>query len=421
MTSQVRPKILWISHFPPFPPKGGASQRSYNMLKELSSYADITLIALAGRSRLLANYADEGLALAEMTRALGALCAQVILVPHGRLGRQSNRLLMALKSLALNQAYDVAWLRSSKFAEELKAVLAGTSFDVIHVDTIGMWQYVQRENGYVVLNHHNIESHMMSRRAAKRHLIARFYLEHQAEKLRRLEQKACTAVDMNVTCSEMDSQRLRRHADANCHVIPNGVDTDYFTRSRPYTPSSDPRLIFVGGLDWYPNREAVDYLIADIWPAVIKLIPQSRLTIVGRGRSPLLEKAASMSTDISLAGFVADVRPYLEDASVFVCPIMDGGGTKLKVLDAFSMGVPVVATPASIEGIDAVRGKHYLSAETADQFAECILSLATRPDLATRLSACARELIDSKYAYRIISKDLKKIYCQSVGHSSHHA
>lgn len=405
-----RIRVLWLSHFAPYPPKGGADQRSYNMIKELSGIADITLVALAGRAKVEAFYPTLEQGLLEIELEMKKLCREVILIPHGLPGRSINRIFMAARSLLLRKAYDVECLRSSAFTHALDSILLRSVFEVVHVDTIGMWQYANDLLPLKILNHHNIESHMMERRADKSSLPLRFYLANQANKLRKLESEVCDQAHLNLTCSDLDSKRLQLRASARCEAVPNGVDTDYFSRKKAYVPERPAKLIFVGGLDWYPNKEAVDYFFNLIWPTLQTSLPLATIKIVGRGRNDAAERAASLSDRVVITGFVQDVRPHLEQATIFVCPITDGGGTKLKLLDAFAMGLPVVAHPVASEGIDAIDGVHFLGASSPEEFVAAISKIEQNAELALRLSENARSLIEQKYAYNVIRAQIHRIY-----------
>ena len=404
-------KILWLSHFAPYPPKGGASQRSYNMLKQLSKYADVSLLSLAPYSKIASFFNNYEAGMEEIEHELGKYCDEIRLIPHGRHKRQTAKTLNALKSLVRNDPYDVVCLESKELETSLTKALAENNYDAIHLDTIGLWPYVANLDIPLILNHHNIESQMLQRRASKTSWPLSQYIRSQESKLQKLEIQAGAKARINVTCSRDDGQRLSELGIDNVAEVPNGVDLSYFTRRQNYQATeSGIDLIFAGGLEWYPNRDAMIFFAKKVWPQ-LKAKPQAAtMTVVGRGSIPLLNNIAATDSSFKVAGFVPDVRTYLEQASIYVCPIRDGGGTKLKVLDALGMGIPLIAHPIACEGINVRNGEHVIFAETPKQFCDAILSLSADPELKMKLSANGRQLIEEQYCYNKIGEKMAKVY-----------
>jgi glycosyltransferase involved in cell wall biosynthesis len=166
-------------------------------------------------------------------------------------------------------------------------------------------------------------------------------------------------------------------------------------------------------MHWYPNRDAVRILLDDIWPRLNADGRERRLTVVGQNPIPPLLRAARGGR-VAAPGFVDDVRPYLDRATVFVCPIRDGGGTRLKVLDALAMSRPLVATGLTVEGLGLEDGRHYLRAETADQFVAAIRRVERDEDLRRRLATEGRRLVESRFAWGIAGERLRAAYVAAV-------
>ena len=175
-------------------------------------------------------------------------------------------------------------------------------------------------------------------------------------------------VASNVMVSETDAATLQRIAPtARVTVVPNGVDTDFFC-AEPSTATQPKSLIFVGSMDWYPNRLAMEWLAGELWPALAHDDPDRRMTVVGRSPPPAIVEASRRDARITVTGFVDDVRPYMLGASIYICPIRVGGGTRLKILDALAMERPLVSTALGVSGLGLKNGCHYLQAETAAEF-----------------------------------------------------
>lgn len=403
-----RKKILWVSHFLPFPPKGGAQIRSYNLVKELSRYHDVSFFCLV-QEDLALNYFDSlDVAMDQANKIFGEMCKNVIFLPVR--GKKSKKLNL-IKSLFSLKSYSQCSLDIEKISSHLSDVLSRNEFDFVHLDTISLIMFRNLFKAEkITMNHHNIESLMMERRASEqKNWIIKIICKMDAMKIRRLEKISAEIACVHFVCSDLDGDRLRTmFPEVNAETIPNGIDCRSVINSRRVSNLS---LLFIGGLDWYPNADAVKFLLNEIFPIVSTKLPNLSLDIVGKNPSSEIINLASKFSHVKLHGFVNDIAPFYETAWLYICPIRDGGGTKLKVLDAMANGVPLLAHPVAMEGIDAIPGEHYFSASTPQEFAELIWRLSNVPSCEIEeIGNKARELISSSYDYDQIGKTLSSIY-----------
>jgi sugar transferase (PEP-CTERM/EpsH1 system associated) len=399
-------RVLWLSHFVPAPPIGGVRQRSHHLLRQAAARHEVHVVTLnQGAFCPTPAHVEEAVA---MLRPLVS-GIDVFPIPNDR--RSWRWLPMTLGGVLRSTPYDVNWLRSGAVARHLRDLVARESFDCVHVDTIGLVQYLPALRDVpVVLNHHNVESQMAFRRAEREPgWMAKRYLAGDAAKLARLERSVCPRAAVNLVVSELDAERLREVApDARTAVVANGVDVDYFRRSGGIEP--DPRhLVFAGGMGWYPNREAMLWFVREIWPALVADDPTYRATIIGRGAPPEVRTAAA-DARIEVPGFVDDVRPYIERAGIYVCPIRDGGGTRLKILDALAMGIPLVATGLAVEGLAMSEDVHFLRAETPEQYVAQIRRLCADPELRAQLGSAGRAHVERRFSWDAIGNALDAAY-----------
>jgi glycosyltransferase involved in cell wall biosynthesis len=136
------------------------------------------------------------------------------------------------------------------------------------------------------------------------------------------------------------------------------------------------------------------------------MLPEVTMDVIGGNPPPSLSALAVRDKDFRVHGFVPDVRPYISSAALYVCPIMDGGGTKLKILDALAMGKPIVAHPIACEGIAVREGHDVMFAREPDDFVHCIVTLLRDPQRRRQMSANARSLAESSYSYTLIGRKL---------------
>ena len=409
-------KILWLSHLVPYPPKGGVLQRAYHLLHELSRHHEVDLIAFhqPNLMRPLVPSMEEGLEMAE--KELASFCGRLSFVPidsdRGFMGQHR----LALKSLFTRDPYTINWLKSERYAAEIDRFLENGGYDLVHIDTLSLLPYYEQVKHLpLVLDHHNIESHMLLRRAEnENHPLKAWYFRQEGERLQRYEEEYCPKMALNITCSELDCERLREIVPGcRAEEVPNGVDVDYFTPD--WSVPQESSILFIGRLSWYPNIEAIRYIAFEIWPRLKKALPGVRADIIGASPPEDIVEFARDEPDFNVHGFVDDIRPYFNRAAVYVCPITDGGGTKLKVIDALSMGKALVAHEIACEGIRVVDGETVLFAESPDEYVESICRLIDDERLREKMGRRARELAVSTYAYRSIGKKLADLYEGLVG------
>lgn len=205
-----------------------------------------------------------------------------------------------------------------------------------------------------------------------------------------------------LSVSEIDAATIGRLAPGVPVIaVPIGVPAAAAT---PVAQLTDrPEVLFVGALDWPPNGEAVDFFARTIWPAVLRGVPEARLTVVGRGESATATYREANS-QIRFTGWVGDVQPHFQQSRVMVVPLRSGSGMRVKILDAFARGVPVVSTRIGIEGIAAIDGTHLLIADSVEEFAAATIRVLEDRALAERLARAARELALAEYDIAVVGR-----------------
>lgn len=180
-------------------------------------------------------------------------------------------------------------------------------------------------------------------------------------------------------------------------VIENSVDPHYFAFVERRVAST-PHVVFVGTLNYLANRQAAWRLLRDIMPRVREHHPNACLWIVGQGPEPAL-LAQNDGHRTVITGRVEDVRPYLAQASVACVPLSAGAGTKYKILEALSAGVPTVCTPVALEGLDLRDDQELLVRETNEELAAAIVTLIDQPSMAAQMARQGREAIERHYTW----------------------
>ncbi len=398
--------ILWLSHVIPYPPKTGVLQRSFNLLNETSKIGDVYLLALHKKSVLPMKYD-----IAEVKQALGAFCKHVdILEIPAELSRY-NFYKLILKCFLAFKSLSIGFYDSDIMRSKIKEIISKVNFDIVYFDTVSLVPYSDGPGMLrKILNHHNFESGLLRQRSdIEKNPLKKLFYRVEAKRLAEYEKTHCPSFDINFTVSENDKVSLTKLIpQLKIEVIPNGVDTDYFFFDQDHI--IDRTLVIVSGMNWYPNRDAVEYMCREIWPILSKTFPDITLTIVGSNPPKTLLDLAEVDKRVIVTGFVEDVRPFLQKAEIYLCPMRDGGGTRLKILDAMSMGKAIVSTSKGCEGIEVTPNTNVLIADSPAKFVSEISRVFGSSAMRDEIGKSARKLVEEKYSWQNIGKTLKKIY-----------
>ncbi len=395
----VMATVLFVTTRIPYPPWEGHQIRTYNLLKSACALHEVHLLSFI-RGDEDATHAEH----------LKEICTSVELVD---IPGDHNRLLFALdllKGVLSDKPGVVRKYFSLQMVDSLRRHLDIYAPDLVHLDMLPLAQYLPFCNGHpVVLNEHNVESLLLQRRSCTtRSPLFRSFFSNQAQKLQRFESWACRGADRILACSEDDAAILAEMGENGAvDVVANGVDCDYFVPKE--LPSHDRyNMVFVGGMGWFPNRGGMEFFLHRVMPLVCREIPEATITMVGQ--SDGLEIPTGLAGKVRLTGFVEDLRPWVQQAGIYVVPLRVGGGTRLKLLEAMAMAKPIVSTTIGAEGIAVEHGKHLLIADEAGQIAAEIIRLMSEPELASRIGQQARLLAVEKYDWKVVGNQLLRVY-----------
>jgi len=226
----------------------------------------------------------------------------------------------------------------------------------------------------------------------------------EAIKLRRYERLKMPFYQACVVCSEQDAAFIRQYAPRMpILVIPNGVDLDTFAPLN--RPQDDrPTLLYVGSLDYYPNIDAIRFFFQKMYDPIRRQVPNVQVLIVGRNPLPDIQRLTQLP-GVEIIGSVPDIRPYYEQATILIVPLRLGGGTRLKIVEAMAMGLPVVSTSIGAEGLKVHPGENILIADDPLTFVNDVLRLLSDTALWHRIAAGGRQLAQA-YDWRKLTEPL---------------
>ncbi|HTY73061.1 MAG TPA: glycosyltransferase family 4 protein [Actinomycetes bacterium] len=253
-----------------------------------------------------------------------------------------------------------------------------------------------------VLDFHNIESSLALSFARSSKTLKGRLAYAEAPMLRRRERIGAEQADLVSVVSRIDAERMPGRP-RELIICPNGWEP-----TEPLPASDEPLAIFVALMGWKPNIDAALWLGREVWPRVRERMPEARLALVGR--EPAAEVRALAAPDVEVTGTVPDVRPYLARARVAVAPLLSGGGTRLKVLEALDAGRPIVSTTIGIEGLEDLVGDAALVADEPDAFAERVVEMLSDPDRAAKAGDVGHRLVAERYSWdRVLAPWLERI------------
>lgn len=391
-------RILTLIPYAPLPLRGGGALRSFHLLRQLARFHEVHAIIFQREAELRAE--QGGVKVPDSVRIYSPIDCPP---PPSLFDRLPRR---------LGPAFQYRWLRRDwrgpaegtllRCHHLLREVLHNHDIDVVvfeHLSTMMAAPLVQRLSPRTlrILDAHNVDHRLGARMGA---------LSGAAEspawrRGQRLIEWHETHLDHSVqgvwTCSTEDQAVFAARNRLPIEVIPNGVDLAH----RPYDDRPDksaaPELLFCGSLGYAPNLDGLRWFVASIWPRILAKRPDAQLTVIGQGGLAAGLASLRQTPGVAIIGEVPEVAPYYARAGVFICPLREGSGTRLKILEAMALGNPVVSTQIGAEGIQAVACRDLVIADAPADFADAVLGLMADIGRFDHIRAHGRALVEKCY------------------------
>jgi polysaccharide biosynthesis protein PslH len=287
--------------------------------------------------------------------------------------------------------------------------------DIIQLEQINAYYaikdiipFIKEKNIKIILDAHNVEQVAFKESLKIFPLIKRAIGKWILPNFAKIENNVAKSVEHIFTCSDTDKAHFADIVNTEIiTVIPNGTDTVFFRSEKTVLENT---LLFMGGVYYPPNEEALRYYFSDIHPSLKKLISDIKIYVLCGKPPKWISQIMANDNSVIAPGFVVDVREYLNKAKVCITPIKSGSGTRLKVLEYMSMGKPVVSTSKGAEGLDVKNNRNILIADHPDDFLGKIIRLMRNPKEAAMIGKEARRLVEKKYDWKIITKKAQVVY-----------
>lgn len=284
----------------------------------------------------------------------------------------------------------------------LEAEVAAWKPDLVYCDHLSMAEYARRLPVPFAYDAHNVEYAILQRFAGtRRDPLSRAAAAVEWRRVRGYEAEVCRRSRLVFVVSDVDGAELGRLAGGEVRfcTVPIAVDASV---PPVQTLTATPALMFLGGLHWPPNADALVTFVRESWPRVRAAYPDATLTSVGRDDSAVADECRA-APGVHLTGWVPEIESYVAGSRVLVVPMRAGSGMRVKILEAMARGVPVVSTTVGCEGIDVAPGRHLLVADEPQAFAEAVIRVLQDGPLAERLRQEARALVLAKYDVPAVS------------------
>lgn len=408
-------RILFLTQVLPYPLDAGPKARAYFVLRYLSQYHEVTLLSFVRKSDA-----------AEAIDHLRSFCRQIIVEPMARsLWKDAGYM---VKSLALHRPFIIERDASAAMTRRIETLARATpAFDAVHADQLWMAPYAlhfckvaaqQGKRPLCVLDQHNAVFMIPQRMAdAERNPLKRALMQLEARKLASFEVETCRRFDhvVWVTCEDhaaVQAEAARRGREVpNDGVLPICGDPE---STAPIVRAPQARRVtFLGGLHYPPNAQGVLWFAREIFPLVLREVPDAILTVIGKQPPSELATLNIPTRNLEIAGYVENPTPYLAETGAFIVPLLAGGGMRVKIIDGWTWGLPIVSTRIGAEGVNAVHGENILLADAPAPFAHSVVDLLTNPELNERIACGGRRTALERYNWRVVYRGWDRIYAGS--------
>ena len=384
-------KVLFLSTWFPYPPDNGSKLRAYHLLRALGNRHEVTLLSFTFDT-----------ARPEKADALQAICRSVQVV--------------ALDPFAVNRAGALATFLSMRpmasrpipaMSQLVAAEWQRRTYDAVIASTEMMADYalMAPPGAANVLEEHNSLTRWMAERyREQRNPLQRARCWASWQKRRWYESHTYPRFDLVTMVSQEDllaTVELAQGGGPRVEIVPNGVDCDH---NRPGLAQPRPdSLVYNGALTYSANYDAMRWFLAHVFPRVKQAVPGVTLAITG-STAGVDTAGLALDDTVTLTGYVDDIRCPVAEASACVVPILQGGGTRLKILEAMALGTPVVSTSKGAEGLDVTPGHDILIADEPTEFANQVTRLLSDAALRDKVAFNARHLVEQRYDWQQIGR-----------------
>jgi len=388
-------KILFFTSRIPYPLEKGDKLRAYYQLKYLSKDAKIVLCCMSQEEITL-----------KAENELKKFVDKIYVYRSNKVSTLINMLIAGV----IGYPFQIGYFFNTGAHFYFKKVIQKEQPDHIFVQLIRMAEYVLKtQNISKSLDYMDTFSKGIERRMEKEKGLKRLAYRFEFNRLKKYEEKVFSYFDNHYIISSQDRDSFSFEKAKSISISPNGVDHNFFTPKKNIIKSYD--LVFTGNMSYPPNVSAVVYIAKEIMPLLIKDYPNIQLLIAGA--TPTSSVKGLANKNITVSGWIDDIRDAYNDSKIFLAPLQIGTGLQNKLLEAMSMEVPCITSKLANNALGAKRESEILIGETPQEYVELIKRLINNEDLRNNLTKNAKLFVEQNYNWNSISKFLIKDFFPS--------
>ena len=382
-------KILVVLPRFPYPLEKGDKLRAYYQIKELSKHNEVYLYCVS-HTKVLPEHID----------AVRPYCKEICLVRSPKLVNYKNVVRNYLHTKSLQMGY---W-DSIKSRKAYKAFEKKVNPDVLYSQMVRTMPLVSRSPRPKVMDFQDAMSMNCERRMEKSRGLWHYILHFEFKMLRSTEYNSFKIFDALTIISEPDSEAIPHKQNGDIHIIPNGVDFEYFA---PMEREKKYDILFCGNMSYEPNVHAAQFLAQEVMPLVWREVPEATLLLAGA--SPKREVRRLAGERVTVSGYVDDIRESYASARIFAAPMQTGSGLQNKLLEAMAMQLPCVTTSIANASLYAEEGRQVLVGDTAQVFADHLVALLRSPDLRDQLAVAGYNYVNDNFSWEKSCEKLEEV------------
>ena len=379
----------------PYPLEKGDKLRAYNQIKELSKNNEIYLFCVS-HTKVLPEHVEQ----------LRPYCQDICCVSSPKLVNYKN----IVRNYLHTKSLQIGYWDSRKARKAVKEFVRKVQPDVIYSQMVRTMPWISRLPYPKVMDYQDALSMNTERRMDQTRGLWHYILHFEFKMLRSTEYNAFKIFDALTIISEPDSDAIPRPKNGEIHIIPNGVDFDFFDRTKIPSPAgAAPKwdIVFCGNMGYEPNVHAAQYLVKEVMPLVWKEVPGA--TVLLAGANPKHGVSNLASDKVSVSGYVVDIRECYAASSIFVAPMLTGSGLQNKLLEAMAMQLPCVTTSIANDSLGARDGSEVLIGDNAEAFAAHIVSLLRDADKRASLAQSGRQYALDHFSWETSCQQLEAV------------
>jgi glycosyltransferase involved in cell wall biosynthesis len=396
-------KVLVYDEWIPWPLESGKKIRTYNLLKHLSRKHDIIFMSFLDMN-------DSKL----KVEAVRKICSKFVPVTDTRIQKGTLAYYIdVMRHFFSRQPYSLIYHMDKEYIRILQKTIAEERPDIVHCEWSILAPYLKHIDGIPsVITAHNIESDIWKRLGENGSNMAKRVMgKTQFKKIDKLERYWYPRTNRCIAVSELDQNVIRSYG-ADVSVVENGVDLDYYAETVQFAEADC--ISFTASFDTFSNQDAVDYLFKAIYPHLLRKCKNIKIMLIGKSPPKRFYDYIRNDKNVIITGTVDDIRTYASRSTISIVPLRIGGGTRLKILEAMALKLPVVSTSIGAEGLMVKNGENILLADDPKEFADCVIRLLRDQNEREKIINNAYKLVQSQYDWRSLAEKQDLVWLSAI-------